>query len=88
MAEVETTRLSTKGQVVIPRSVRERLHLEPGQLFAVHGDADTIVLKRIATPDPDELKRLLAWGEAFAQAEGITREDVERAIAELRAERS
>ncbi len=86
MSEVETTRVSTRGQVVIPRSVREKVHLEPGQLFVVYGEGDTIVLKRIKTPDEEEMRRLLEWGQAHAEEEGISREDVERAIAELRDE--
>lgn len=86
MSEVETTRISTRGQVVIPRSIRERVHLEPGQLFVVYGEGDTIVLKRIKTPDTEEMQQLLEWGEAYAEEEGITQEDVEQAIAELRDE--
>ncbi len=88
MSEVETTRVSTRGQVVIPQSVREKVHLEPGQLFVVYGEGDTIVLKRIKTPDAEEMERLLAWGQSYADREGISREDVERAIAELREETS
>lgn len=88
MSEVETTRISTRGQVVIPQSVRERVHLEPGQLFVVYGEGDTIVLKRISTPDAEEMKQLLEWGKAFAEEEGIAQEDVEEAIAELRDEAS
>lgn len=88
MSEVETTRVSTRGQVVIPQSIREKVHLEPGQLFVVHGEGDTIVLKRIETPDADEMQRLLEWGESYAEEEGISREDVAQAIAEIREEAS
>ncbi len=86
MTEVETTRISTRGQVVIPQSIREKVHLEAGQLFVVYGEDDTIVLKRIKTPDAEEMQQLLSWGEAYAEEEGITREDIEQAISELRDE--
>lgn len=88
MTEVETTRVSTRGQIVIPQPIREKIHLEQGQLFAVHGEGDTIVLKRVDTPDPEEMNRLLEQGQAFAQEEGITPEDVQDAIAQQRAERT
>lgn len=84
MPSVETTRVSTRGQVVIPQSIRERVGLEPGEFLVVHGEGDTIVLKRVAVPDIEEMEQLLAWGEQFAEEEGITREEVEQAIADLR----
>ena len=34
MEEVEITRASMKGQVVIPESIRKRLHIIPGTKFA------------------------------------------------------
>lgn len=46
-----TTVLSKKGQIVLPNSVREQLHLEPGQDFEVLiDDEDTILLRRISHP--------------------------------------
>jgi AbrB family looped-hinge helix DNA binding protein len=32
---METVKLSTKGQVVIPKGIREAGHLEPGMEFAI-----------------------------------------------------
>ena len=52
---VETVRMSSKGQVVIPQCVREDLHASAGTVFAVVGTSDTIVLKKIATPSREEL---------------------------------
>jgi AbrB family looped-hinge helix DNA binding protein len=46
-----TTVLSQKGQIVLPVSVRERLHLEPGDDFEiVVEDDDSITLRRISQP--------------------------------------
>jgi AbrB family looped-hinge helix DNA binding protein len=46
-----TTVLSKKGQIVLPNSVREQMHLEPGQDFEVFiDDEDTILLRRISRP--------------------------------------
>ncbi|MDB6132920.1 MAG: Transcriptional regulator/antitoxin, MazE [Verrucomicrobiales bacterium] len=46
-----TTVLSKKGQIVLPSSVREQMHLEPGQDFEVLiDDEDTIILRRISHP--------------------------------------
>ena len=41
MKAVTTTRLSSKGQVVIPEAIRRRLRLDPGAEFVVLGDDNT-----------------------------------------------
>ena len=50
MARVATTKLSSKGQVVIPEEIRRRLGLKTGSQFVVVGNKDTVVLKAIAPP--------------------------------------
>jgi AbrB family looped-hinge helix DNA binding protein len=42
----KTSRLSSKGQVTIPREVRVALHLEPGDLVAYEVKADKAILRR------------------------------------------
>ena len=50
MESVATTRMSSKGQVVIPESLRQQLSLESGTQFIVMGEDDVIILKTIQTP--------------------------------------
>ena len=50
MQETATTKLSFKGQVVIPEEVRKRLRPEPGVQFVVVGEGDVVILKAIAPP--------------------------------------
>ena len=80
MAETETTRVSSRGQVVIPQAVRDAVQLREGELFAVYGEGDTIVMKRVTTPKIAELKAILAEGHAFARRKKLTRRDVEPII--------
>lgn len=44
---VDTTRLSEKGQVVIPKEVRQRLGLGYGSKFLIIATGDSIVLQRV-----------------------------------------
>lgn len=62
-----TTVLSKKGQIVLPSTVRERLHLKPGQDFEVFiDDDDTIVLRRISRrPNQGLVDHLLACPHPF-----------------------
>lgn len=82
--EAETTRVSSRGQVVIPQAVRDAVQLREGQLLAVYGEGDTIVLKRIPAPGVDEMKAILAAGSEFAKRRGVRRRDVARAVRESR----
>jgi AbrB family looped-hinge helix DNA binding protein len=48
---VTSTRLSSKGQVIIPKAVRERHGWEPGAVLEVDDQGDAVVLRR-ASPFP------------------------------------
>lgn len=85
-SDVETTRVSSKGQVVIPQAVRDKVHLETGEILVVYGEDDTIVLKRLEVPSGEELEELLEWGERFASEHGLEPDDVEAAIRDRRDE--
>ena len=87
MASPPLAKLSSKGQVVLPKSVRDTLRLEPGDVFTVHGSEDTIYLQKVALPAKEEFEAGMAQGRAFAKAKGVKREEVERVIKSYRRER-
>ena len=79
-----TTRMSSKGQVVIPETIRKRLKLEEGAQFVVVGDADVIILKAIAPPDLGEFDVLIQQARKQAKAAGLKPKDIQAAIAKAR----
>ncbi len=58
MGNIATTKLSCKGQIVIPEEVRKELGLEPGAQFVVMGEGDVVILKKIDAPDRREFLAL------------------------------
>ena len=86
MAGIATTKLSSKGQVVIPESIRAKLHLEPGAQFIVLGDKDVVILKNISAPRIEEFDGLIAKARKLAKNAGIRKKDIENAIKKARAE--
>jgi AbrB family looped-hinge helix DNA binding protein len=84
MAPVSTTKLSSKGQVVIPEDVRKALGLEAGAKFVVMGDGDVVILKRITAPARDEFRALAAKTRAQARRAGLKPADVARAVRRVR----
>ena len=84
MVRLATTKLSSKGQVVIPEAIRERLGLEAGVQFVVVAEGDVVVLKVLNAPKMSDFKALLDQAQNSADAAGLTPEDVEAAIREVR----
>lgn len=84
MSDVETTRVSSRGQVVIPKAIREELELEEGDQLAVYGQDDAIVLRRVRVPEAEELREVLVQGSEQASERQLTREDVMEAVRDRR----
>ncbi len=84
MATLATTKMSSKGQVVIPEDVRKRLNLKAGTQFVVVGDSDVVILKAITPPSMDEFDGLIANAHRQAKAAGLKKSDIADAIAEAR----
>jgi AbrB family looped-hinge helix DNA binding protein len=84
MAGYATTRLSSKGQVVIPEEVRNDLGLNEGDQFVVTGQGDAVILKVITPPKLDEFHSLLRQARAEAKKAGIKKADLKSAVAKVR----
>jgi AbrB family looped-hinge helix DNA binding protein len=87
MTDIATTKLSSKGQVVIPENIRTKLHLEPGAQFVVLGDKDVIILKNISSPKIEEFEDLIAKARKSAKNVGLKKGDIADAIKKVRAEK-
>ncbi len=83
MAEVVS--ISSKGQIVIPKDLRDALGIKKGEKFLVVGERDAILLKRIK--DRKLKKRMVElldyFADKFSEA-GVTEEDVGKEIAATR----
>jgi AbrB family looped-hinge helix DNA binding protein len=87
MPKPSTTKMSSKGQVVIPEEIRQRLGLKPGVQFIVVGDRDVVILKAIAPPSMGDFDDLVAEARRQARKAKMTRRDVARAVSETRKRR-
>lgn len=48
------TRVSEKGQITIPKTVRERLGIRPGQVLEVREEGGRVVATKVTTRDAVE----------------------------------
>ena len=86
MEHLEITKLSSKGQVVLPQEIRKKLHLEEGEKFFVFCDRDTVILKKIERPSFDRARDLVKQSRAWAKKTGLTPADVSAAVHKARSQ--
>jgi AbrB family looped-hinge helix DNA binding protein len=82
---IDLTKLSQKGQVVIPSTVRRELGLKEGMKFLVMGVGDTIVLRRLElSQEKRRLKFLLQESRKKAQTSGFSEREIQELIRKTR----
>ena len=90
--EIEITKLTSKGQVVIPQDIRENKKIKAGEKFLVYDLDDSIILKRIqglkGTNTMQEFEDTFKSMWKTAEAKKLTKEDVEREIENYRKEKN
>lgn len=84
MASIATTKLSSKGQVVIPEEIRKQLGLKEGDQFVVVGQDDAVILKSIKKPALNEFDSLIDTARRQARDARLKRSDIGKAIAKVR----
>ena len=86
--EMETTKMSSRGQVVIPENVRAVVSASEGTLFAVVGSRDTIVLKKIGMPSKEalikDLEKIAQEGRKRLESKGLKESDIHHVVQRAR----
>ncbi|HSM23437.1 MAG TPA: AbrB/MazE/SpoVT family DNA-binding domain-containing protein [Anaerolineaceae bacterium] len=84
MEKIATTRMSSKGQVVIPEAIRSQLNLKEGTQFVVIGEGDVLILKTITPPDLNSFDTLIKRARHQAKSVGMKRADIVKAVSKAR----
>ena len=84
MRNPATTRMSSKGQVVIPEEVRERLGLKAGTKFVIVAEGDVVILKTLSSPSMDQFDELITKARKQARESGMKRSDISKALKKVR----
>jgi AbrB family looped-hinge helix DNA binding protein len=72
--------MSSRGQVVIPEAIRERLGLSPGTQFVVVGEGDAVILKVLVSPSMSDFDGLIKKARRQAQKAGMKPSDIKKAV--------
>ncbi len=80
----EITVVSSKGQVVLPKAIRNKLKLNAGTKLMVFSDGDNILLKPIIQPDISEFRGMMDAAQQWADEMGMQESDINDAITSVR----
>jgi len=84
MREPVIISMSSKGEVVIPKKIRNQLGLKAGTEFVVITVGDTIILKPFDLPSMDEFDELIEEARRHAREAGLKHEDIRKTIKKVR----
>ncbi|BAD85077.1 transcription regulator, SpoVT/AbrB family [Thermococcus kodakarensis KOD1] len=77
---MEVVKVSSKGQIVIPKSLREKLGIKEGEYLLIFSRGDVIVMKKLNI----DVEEILKEGEEAAKSLGVSEEDVAKAVRKVR----
>jgi AbrB family looped-hinge helix DNA binding protein len=75
---MDTTRLSSKGQIILPKTVRDHHHWAPGTDFSVEDTGDGVLLRPIKTGQPSRLEDVV--GSLRVKGPARTIEEMDAAV--------
>jgi AbrB family looped-hinge helix DNA binding protein len=80
MNQLSTTKLSSKGQIVIPEEIRKSMGFHTGDQFLVLAEKGVLILKTIERPCLDEYESLITKSRLLAKSVGMKETDISEAI--------
>ena len=90
--DIEITKMTSKGQVVIPQSIRENNKVNEGEKFLVYEMDGSIILKRVKglekTKNMEEFDSVFKSMWKTAKNRGITKKDIAEEIKAYRKEKN
>lgn len=84
MKSLATTKMSSKGQVVIPEEIRKALNLAEGNQFVVLGEKDVIILKVVTPPSMKDFDHLILQARSEAKKAGFKKANLQKIIKKAR----
>jgi len=80
--------MSKKGQLVVPKALREKLGLSPQDRFIAYGSGDYVIFKKVELPSlMKEFEEIAEIASTIAKKRGITEDDVVEEVRKYREEK-
>lgn len=82
--EIEIINVSSKGQVVLPLKMRNKLKINSGDKLFIYCNEDSILIKKIKFPSKEEFENGIKENMKIAKESSLTEQDIFDAIKEIR----
>lgn len=83
----DVTAVSSKGQIVLPKKIRDRLRISTGTKMIVISDDENIILRPIPTPDINEFKALMDIAASHGEESDMSEGEIDESILAARKHR-
>ena len=80
---IETAKMSSKGQVVVPDAFRKRYGWHPGTTLLMLGASGGVLLQSLPVPDEQEVERTMVASRTMASAVKARMRDAKRSLDRL-----
>ncbi|MBI5392824.1 AbrB/MazE/SpoVT family DNA-binding domain-containing protein [Candidatus Woesearchaeota archaeon] len=77
---LEIATIGERGQIVIPQSLRDDLHIDKGDKFMIIKKGDIIIFKKLREPTKQEFAQMLKKAHESAEKHSLTEKDLENAL--------
>jgi antitoxin PrlF len=86
MSKFEITCLSSKGQIVIPGTIRKEMGINPGVKFIIITDGANLLLKPVQSLDIKKFEQLVKESRNLAEKIELKPSDINKVIKKVRDE--
>ncbi len=83
MYTIETAKMSSKGQVVVPDALRKRYGWRSGTTLLMLGASGGVLLQSLPVPDEQEVERTLAASRTVASTIKVRMRNAKRSLDRL-----
>lgn len=82
--DIEIINVSSKGQVVLPLKMRNKLKINSGDKLFIYCNKDSILIKKNKLPSKEEFENGIKENMKIAKESNLTEQDIFDAIKEIR----
>ena len=82
--DIEIINVSSKGQVVLPLKMRNKLKINSGDKLFIYCNEDSILIKKNKLPSKEEFENGIKENMKIAKESSLTEQDIFDTIKEIR----
>ena len=83
---IETTIMSSRGQIVIPGKIRKMMNIDEGSIFAIVGNENNLILRKIDIPNRKRIVEEAKTTETIGRKDRLSIKEIKKKLKENKEE--